>query len=64
MDGAYVTYEAFDMLCSRLVWWQERRARVTVAGPGIRADLGSSSIKILYIEKGSFTVIGKGYASL
>jgi hypothetical protein len=33
-------------------------------GPSIRADLGSSSIKILYIETGSFTVIGKGYTNL
>jgi len=44
MDGAYLYYEAFDVMRSRLAAFLPRSVLVTAHGAGLRADLGSSSI--------------------
>lgn len=44
MDGAYLYYEAFDVLRSRLAQMLQGSVRASVRGAVCGADLGSSSI--------------------
>jgi len=51
MDGAYLTCEALDTVCSRLAGLHLRSMCASVCGGAFRADLGSSSIFINILRR-------------